>query len=83
MTEDDFIENEEPLAPVRKVIWDIETNNPHVMQKLLDEEFEIYSRQQNQFQYDLLQRLERVNGEKAGRDIYAWTTKRDLANGDI
>ena len=46
MTEDDFIENEEPLAPVRKVIWDIETNNPHVMQKLLDEEFEIYSRQQ-------------------------------------
>ena len=83
MIEGDLIDNDEPLAPVRKVIWDIETNDPHVMHKLLDEEYEIYNRQQNQYQYDLLQRLERVNGEKAVRDVYAWTTKKDLANGDI
>ncbi len=83
MIEGDLIDNDEPLAPVRKVIWDIETNDPHVMHKLLDEETEVYTRQQNQYQYDLLQRLERINGEKAVRDIYSWTTKKDLANGDI
>ena len=70
--------DEEP-TPIRKVMWDIETNDTSFMQNLIDEEMEVHDREQKDKQAKLLTRM----GDEAVREIYTWTQKKDLANGEL
>ena len=65
--------------PVRKVIWDIETNDISFMHNLIDEEMEVHDREQKNKQAKLLTRM----GDEAVREIYSWTQKKDLANEEL
>ena len=65
--------------PVRKVIWDIETNDISFMHNLIDEEMEVHDREQKNKQAKLLTRM----GDEAVREIYTWTQKKDLANEEL
>ena len=66
-------------TPVRKVIWDIETNDISFMHNLIDEEMEVHDREQKNKQAKLLTRM----GDEAVREIYSWTQKKDLANEEL
>ncbi len=70
--------DEEP-TPIRKVMWDIETNDTSFMHNLIDEEMEVHDREQKDKQAKLLTRM----GDEAVREIYTWTQKKDLANGEL
>lgn len=70
--------DEEP-TPIRKVIWNIETNDTSFMHNLIDEEMEVHDREQKDKQAKLLTRM----GDEAVREIYSWTQKKDLANGEL
>ena len=70
---------DEETTPIRKVIWDIETNDISFMHNLIDEEMEVHDREQKNKQAKLLTRM----GDEAVREIYSWTQKKDLANGEL
>ncbi len=60
-------------------MWDIETNDTSFMHNLIDEEMEVHDREQKDKQAKLLTRM----GDEAVREIYTWTQKKDLANGEL
>ena len=70
---------DEETTPIRKVIWDIETNDISFMHNLIDEEMEVHDREQKNKQAKLLTRM----GDEAVREIYSWTQKKDLANEEL
>ena len=70
---------DEEQTPIRKVMWDIETNDTSFMHNLIDEEMEVHDREQKNKQAKLLTRM----GDEAVREIYTWTQKKDLANEEL